>query len=133
MRTPLGIRLLGIFLLLSTGILVASAITLLWPGTWLDGIWAMKPEAYTTMLPYRYGAGLGFLFFAVVMAIAAYGWGQRKRWSWRLVLVIFTLNAASDAVRLFRGEVMEGATGVVLVGLLFLYVRSARVRGYFER
>lgn len=44
-KPNIGIRLLGIFLLLSTGILVASAVTLLWPGTGIDGIWAMKPEA----------------------------------------------------------------------------------------
>lgn len=85
------------------------------------------------MLPYRYWAGAGFLLFAVVMAFAAFGWRRRKRWAWRLVLVIFALNAAGDAARLFRGELMEGATGVVLVGLLFVFVRSTGVRAHFDR
>lgn len=130
-RPALGIRLIGVFLMLSTGILLASAATLLMPGTWLDGIWAVKPQAYAAMLPYRFSVGAGFGAFALVMAAAAWGWWHRRRWAWRLVLVIFALNAASDATRLFRGEVMEGAFGLVMVGLLFLYVRSARVRKCF--
>lgn len=132
MKPSIGTRLLGVFLMLSTGILVASAITLLQPGTWLDGIWAVKPEAYAAMLPYRCWAGSGFLLFAVVMASAAYGWWRGRRWAWRLVLVIFALNACSDAARMFRGEVIEGAIGLIIVGMLLLYVRSGKVRAFFD-
>lgn len=128
---PVGITLLGFFLILATGILFASAVTLLAPGTALDAIWAVKPGAYEDMLPHRMAAGTGFLAFGLVMAMAAWGWWGRRRWAWMLVLVIFMLNGASDLVRLMRGEVFEGAFGVIMVALLIAYVRSARVRAWF--
>jgi len=133
MREPIGLTLIGIFLVLSTCILVASTITLLLPGTWLDMIWVVKREAYAGMLPYRHWAGAGFLALGVLMACASVGWWQRRRWAWRLVLVIFAVNMAGDAARLFKGEVWEGAFGIVMVLLLFLHVRSARVRSFFPR
>ncbi len=130
-KKPIGVALLGVFLLLSTCILVAATVTLLFPGTAVDRIWDFKRSEYEMMLPYRLWAGAGFLVLGVLMAFAAYGWFKARRWAWWLVQGIFMANMLGDVGRMFQGDVAGGLVGVVVVAALLLYVRSKGVRELF--
>lgn len=133
MKQALGVRLVGVFLALSTAMLVATVITLLFPGTAVDGIWAVKPEEYARLLQHRWLAGTGFLMLGIVMALAAAGWWRSRRWAWWLVQGILAANMLGDVGRAAGGEVWEGLMGVVLVLALLAYVRSTGVRAVFQR
>lgn len=128
---PLGVTILGVFLVLSTCILAATVVTLLFPGSVLDRIWDFKRGEYEQMLPYRLWAGIGFLVLGVLMAFAAYGWLRARRWAWWLVQGIFIANALGDVGRIVQGDVAGGLVGVVVVTALLLYVRSKAVRALF--
>ncbi|MBK9076610.1 MAG: hypothetical protein IPL77_16860 [Flavobacteriales bacterium] len=130
-KKPLGVTLLGVFLLLSTCILVAVTITLLFPGTAVDRIWDFKRSEYEQLLRYTPWTGMGFLLLGIVMAFAAYGWFKARRWAWWLVQGIFMANMLGDVGRLFQGDVAGGLVGVVVVAALLLYVRSKGVRELF--
>lgn len=132
-KQTLGVRLVGVFLVLSTSVLAATVITLFFPGTAADGIWAVKPEEYVRLLQHRMLAGAGFLVLGIMMAIAAAGWWRSRRWAWWLVQGILVVNILGDVVRAAGGEVREGLMGVVLVLALLAYVRSAGVRTVVRR
>lgn len=132
-KQTLGVRLVGVFLVLSTSVLAATVITLFFPGTAVDGIWAVKPEEYERLLQHRMLAGAGFLVLGIMMAIAAAGWWRSRRWAWWLVQGILVVNILGDVVRAAGGEVREGLMGVVLVLALLAYVRSAGVRTVVRR
>lgn len=132
-KQTLGVRLVGVFLVLSTSVLAATVITLFFPGTAVDGIWAVKPEEYERLLQHRMLAGAGFLVLGIMMAIAAAGWWRSRRWAWWLVQGILVVNILGDVVRAAGGEVWEGLMGVVLVLALLAYVRSAGVRTVVRR
>ncbi|MBX2982539.1 MAG: hypothetical protein KF843_07705 [Flavobacteriales bacterium] len=132
-KQTLGVRLVGVFLVLSTSVLAATVITLFFPGTAVDGIWAVKPEEYIRLLQHRMMAGAGFLVLVIMMAIAAAGWWRSRRWAWWLVQGILVVNILGDVVRAAGGEVWEGLMGVVLVLALLAYVRSAGVRTVVRR
>lgn len=131
MKKPLGVRLLGVFLIVSTCILAATTITLQFPGTVVDHIWDIKRGEYEQMLPYRMWAGIGFLVLGVVMAFAAYGWFKARRWAWWLVQGIFLANGLGDVGRALSGDVVGGLVGVGIVAALIMYVRSKGVRTVF--
>ncbi|MBK7554901.1 MAG: hypothetical protein IPO17_06775 [Flavobacteriales bacterium] len=128
MKKPLGVTLLGVFLVLSTCILAATTVTFLFPGTVVDHIWDFKRTEYEQMLPYRLWAGTGFLLLGVIMALAAYGWFKARRWAWWLVQGIFLANGLGDVGRALSGDVVGGLVGVLIVSALLVYVRSKGVR-----
>lgn len=130
---PLGVRLVGIFLALSTLMLAATTITLLSPGTPVDIIWSVKPEEYAQLLQRRIMAGVGFLALGIVMAVAATGWWRSRRWAWWTVQGILVLNMLGDVARAATGDLWAGVFGVVLALALLAYVRSAPVRAVMWR
>ena len=133
MKRPLGVTLLGVFLIVSTCILAATTITLFHPGTFVDRIWDFKRGEYDELLQLVPWSGIGFLVLGVVMAFAAYGWFKARRWGWWLVQGIFLANALGDVGRMFQGDVVGGLTGVVIVAALIMYVRSKGVRAVFAQ
>jgi hypothetical protein len=48
-----------------------------------------------------------------------------------LGVTIIAINAAGDLVNLVIGEHTKGAVGVVIAGLLLIYMTRSRVRAYF--
>ncbi|MEO8587796.1 MAG: hypothetical protein ABI432_00355 [Flavobacteriales bacterium] len=130
-KKPLGVTILGVFLIASTGILVATTTTLLHPGTVVDRIWDFKRSEYEQLLRYAPWSGIGFLALGVLLAFAAYGWFKARRWAWWLVQGIFVANALGDVGRIFSGDVLGGLVGVIIVALLIVYVRSTGVRSQF--
>ncbi len=131
MKKPLGVTLLGVFLVLCTCIPAATTITLLFPGSLVDCIWDFKRGEYEQMLPYRFWAGTGFLVLGIVMAVAAYGWFRSRYWAWILVQCIFVVNGGADTGRILHGDPVGGLVGVVIVLVLIMYIRSKRVRLVF--
>lgn len=132
MKRPLGVALLGAFLIVSTGILTATTITLLHPGTIVDRIWVIKPGEYEQLLRYTPWSGIGFGVLGIVMAVAAYGWFRVRYWAWILVQCILAANGGGDVVRVFLGDPVGGLVGVSTVAGLFAYVRSKGVRSVFR-
>ena len=130
-KRPLGVTLLGAFLIVSTGILAVAAITLLHPGTFVDSIWAIKPGEYEQLLRYSPWSGIGFGVLGILMAAAAHGWFGARYWAWILVQCIFAANAGGDVARVFFGDPVGGLVGVSTVVGLLVYVRSKGVRALF--
>ena len=132
MKKPIGVSLLGVFLIMATCMLVASAFTLLFPGTFVDRIWDIKRSEYEQLLRSAPWSGVGFLVLGIVMAMAAYGWFKARRWAWWLVQGIFLANGLGDVVRVVSGDVGGGLVGVGIVAALLAYVRGKGVRTVFQ-
>ena len=119
------------FLIMATCMLVASAFTLLFPGTFVDRIWDIKRSEYEQLLRSAPWSGVGFLVLGIVMAMAAYGWFNVRRWAWWLVQGIFMVNMLGDVGRAISGDVVGGLVGVALVSALLVYVRGEGVSAVF--
>jgi hypothetical protein len=77
---PIGILMIGLFLLVATAILVISGATLLFPGTSLDKIWVVNEKGYAQLLPFAGLVGLGFWALGVVMISAGMGLLKGRKW-----------------------------------------------------
>jgi uncharacterized membrane protein (DUF2068 family) len=109
-----------------------AAITLAWPGTFLDRAWALNPAAHQQLATLGRVLALPFLFLALALFVAGLGWFRRKRWGWLLAVIIISINLLGDLFNALRGEWVKGAVGVLIAGLLLTYMTREQVRGYFR-
>jgi hypothetical protein len=129
--SPPGMTTIGIFLLFGTVMAFVAGITLVWPGTFLDRMWALNPRAYDELAPLGKTVGLLFLALAVALALAAAGWLKRRRWGWQLAVAIIGIQVLGDFVNIFFGHAVQGLVGVTMAGALLLYMNRPRVRAKF--
>jgi hypothetical protein len=126
-----GFAAMGVFLFFGATMAALAGITLALPGTPLDQIWRLNPEAYLQMAPMGRGVGVMFLLLSAIMAVAATGWFQRKLWGyWLAVIIIFT-QVAGDLVNFIRGDYLRGGVGFAIAGVLLAYLLQSRVRSAF--
>ena len=130
-RRPRGFAPIGAFFLFGATMAAYAAITLLKPGTTLDGLWGLNKTGHAQLLLLGKVAGLGFVALSAVMGAAAVGWLRRRYWGWLLGTTIIAINATGDLVNGIRGERLKGAIGVAIASLLLLYMTRHEVRNYF--
>lgn len=128
---PAGFTAVGIFLLFGMSMAGLTGTTLLWPGTFLDRIWALNPTAYTQLGPMGRIVGAAFLFLAVALGAAAVGWFLRRLWGWRLAVAIIAIQVIGDMMNLLRGDFVRGPIGILVAGALLIYLLRRDVKGAF--
>jgi hypothetical protein len=130
-RRPAGlIALTGFF---AFGALIASvtAIALLLPGSSLEPMWHLNPQAHAAFLGMGVWALLLMVAVAGACASAAIGLWLRARWGHRLALVLLTVNLVGDATNaVIRGD-LRTLIGLPIGGALLAYLLRAGVRSQF--
>ena len=110
-----------------------TGITLLFPGSFLDPIWRLNPEAGEQLHQLGRGIGIAFLGLGAAMVAAAIGWVKRRFWGWALAVIIIASQVLGDLVNALRGEFLKGAVGVVIAAALLAYLIRPVTRGAFEK
>lgn len=108
-----------------------AAITLVRPGTFLDRAWALNRTAHMQFLPLGRMVAVPFAVLAAVLFLAGIGWFRRRYWGWLLGVSLIATNLAGDLVNLALRDWLKGAVGVVIAGLLLVYMTRPRMRTYF--
>lgn len=123
-------RALGILCFFAATCALYAALTLSWPGTALDALWAVNPTGHAGLLPLGRLAGLGFLLLAMAALLCGWGWLGRRRFAWYGVVAGLAINLLGDAGQIALGRWREGLVGVVAAGLVLAYLtrRSTRER-----
>jgi hypothetical protein len=130
-REPVTPWLLGAFCLFATAMALLAAVTLLNPGTVLDGAWSLKPGAHAELAAMGSWVGYGFAALAIVAIWTARGVLTRRLWGWRLAVAGLAVNGLADAARIPFGAVLEGLTGVAVTGAILWWLTRPRVRALF--
>jgi hypothetical protein len=95
---------MGAFLFFGAVMASFAAITLLWRGTALDGLWALNPTAYKQLAPLGRMVGILFLTLSATLITAGIGWFRRRLWGWRLAIAIIATQVLGDVVNCVRGD-----------------------------
>jgi len=122
-----------VFLFFGATIATLAGITLLFPGSFLDPIWRLNPEAGEQLHQLGRGIGIAFLGLGVMMIAAAIGWIKRRFWGWGLTVVIIASQVLGDFVNALRGEWWKGVVGVAIAGALLVYLLQPKVRVEFGK
>lgn len=133
-KRPAGFLPIGIFFFFGATMATYAAITLAIPGTILDAAWKLNPEGHAQLASLGRIMAVPFLVLAAALFVAGLGWFRRRRWGWVLGVALIAINLTGDIFNLvFRGELLKGAVGVAVAGLLLTYMTRASVRNYFGR
>lgn len=130
---PRGMAAVGVFFLFGATMAALAGTTLVRPGTVLDRAWALNPTAYARLAPLGRAIGIVFLLLSAALAATAVGWFKRRVWGWMLAVIIIISQVIGDVVNVFMGQFVRGAVGVIIAGLLLLYLLRLNVRRAFLR
>jgi len=128
---PLGFSAIGLFLFFGALMASLAAITLLWRGTSLDRLWSLNPTAYKQLAPFGGTVGILFLLLGTALATAGIGWFRRRLWGWRLAVAIIATQVLGDIVNCIRGDWLRGGSGVVIAGVLLLFLLQPKFKDVF--
>ncbi|MGB9244807.1 MAG: hypothetical protein WCC03_15760 [Candidatus Acidiferrales bacterium] len=128
-----GLTAMAVFLVFGAAMATLAGITLLFPGSFLDPIWRLNPEAGEQLHQLGRGIGVAFLGLGAAMVAAAIGWIKRRFWGWALAVIIIASQVLGDLVNAVRGEFWKGAVGVVIASALLVYLIRPATRGAFEK
>src|SRR4051812_25221181 len=107
--------------------------TLAFPGTALDKMWALNPRGYAGLRPLAPTVGYAFFTMTLLLGSAAYGWFHGRWWGWWLTVLIIGFQLLGDVINILRGDLLRGATGLVIAGALLAYLLNGNVqRVFFE-
>ncbi len=125
-----GFTAIGIFLFFGATMASLAAITLLWRGTALDGVWALNP-AYKELTPLGGSVGILFMLLGATLTVAGVGWFRHRLWGWRLAIAIIATQVLGDVVNYVRGDFLRGGIGVIIAGGLLLFLLRSKIRAAF--
>jgi hypothetical protein len=127
-RSSLSVRIarvilvvVGILLICIAPLVIVIIVSLVVPGTALDGMWAGKPDGRA----FFDSLGLAGILFLAVLGIIGVTTGvgllQRRRWARWVTVVLLGANAVPDLVQGFLGK-PENLFAAVPVALLVVYL-----------
>lgn len=129
---PTGFVAIGVFLFFGAAMASLAATTLLWRGTVLDRVWTLNQAAYRQLSPLGTKVGLLFVLLSAALLTSGIGWFRHRRWGWRLAVAIIAIQVLGDIFNIVRGDLLHGATGVIIAGALLLCLLSSRIRAAFS-
>lgn len=130
-RLPIGMKLLVAFFVFGTCACTVTVAALLLPGSWLDVVWRVNPEARVGFQ--ESGRPLSVLLMFVVgsaCAMAALGLALRKVWGRWLAIGILVVNLAGDTINALARHDPRTLIGLPVAGLMIWYLgRSKKEKG----
>lgn len=132
-KRPIGISFVSVLVFAVAMISLVVGISLFVTGTPLDLLWTVKasisPSIRGTLIGNIFGIFL--LSLGIVLMACVYGLLKGNKIAWWAVLIIFGVNALGDLISLVMGNI-QSISGVVIVGILLVYLTRPNVRNYFD-
>jgi hypothetical protein len=128
---PVGLIAITGFFTLGAVIASVTGVALRWPGTVLEPMWRLNPQAHTAFLGMGAWAVPLMATVATACAFAAAGLWHRAPWGHHLALGLLAVNLVGDATNAFiRGD-LRTLIGLPIGGALIAYLLSKGVRRHF--
>ena len=129
-RVPLGIRLLVAFFLFGALMCLLTILLLLFPGSALEPMWKLNPQAQEAFRSLGYWSILLMLVVGTACASTAIGLAKSARWGWRLAIAVLAVNLIGDTINAFVRHDFRTLIGLPIGGALILYLTSKRVEEF---
>jgi len=130
-RLP-GVVALGVFFAFGAVVSLVAAIALVFPGSPLEPMWRLNPDARQGFVTIGAWAILLMVVVSMACAASAIGLWVRAGWGRRLALGVLTVNLVGDLLGALIRHDPRTLIGLPIGGALIAYLLSARVRHLFE-
>ena len=128
---PLGVMALVMLFVIGTCASFLSAVSLIFPGSFLEPIWNLNPHARAGFS--RIGSWAMVLMISVCIAclFTALGLWRRRSWGYWLAVVMLVVNLCGDVVNVISGIEPRAIIGIPIVGVILAYLLRKRTRYHF--
>ena len=108
-----------------------SAVSLAFPGSFLEPIWRLNPNARAGFS--RLGPWAIVLMIAVCIAcfFTAVGLWRRRQWGHWLAVMMLVVNLGGDVVNVVTGMEPRAVIGIPIVGTILAYLLRKQTRDHF--
>lgn len=129
---PFGLTALAAFFTFGVLASSTSALALASPGSRLESIWRLNPEARAGLE--RMGPGAIALMIGVALACAgaAVGLWTGRRWGYRLAVGVLSCSLLGDLFNAVVGGDRRTLIGLPIGGAMLAYLLSRRIRDRFR-
>ncbi|HEX4652873.1 MAG TPA: hypothetical protein VH227_01365 [Candidatus Udaeobacter sp.] len=126
-RRPLATILLTIFFAAGALICGITMLALAFPGSFLESIWQLKPEAHVQLLEIGRGASIALMaVVGVACGSAAIGLARNAEWGRRLAIAVLVTNLIGDSLNALLRHDPKTLIGLPIDGLMIWYLCKAR-------
>ena len=126
-RRSLGTILLIIFFAAGALICLVTMLALAFPGSFLESIWQLKPEARVQFLEIGRGAAIAVMaVVGVACGSAAIGLARNAEWGRRLAIAVLAVNLIGDSLNALLRHDPKTLIGLPIGGLMIWYLSRAR-------
>jgi hypothetical protein len=131
---PKGVLIVATILFFAAFVALIVAISIIFSGTPLAAIWALRNSFPIGFRNTSAGMVFGYflLILGLIMLSAVHGLVKGRRWAWWIVIMIFAANGVGDAVSVALGGGINGISGILLAVLLVFYLTRPGVRKFFK-
>jgi hypothetical protein len=130
---PFGITALAVLFVFGTAASFIAAVSLSFPGSFLEPIWQLNPQARTGFD--RIGSWAMVLMVSVCIAcmLAAVSVWRGLSWGYWLAVGMLVLNLIGDVINVITGTEPRAIVGIPVVFLVLTYLMRRRTRNYFRK
>jgi hypothetical protein len=128
---PYGISALSAFFLLGFLVSLIAAVSLVFEGSFLEGMWRLNPRAHERLNHFGLWASTLLFVVAAFCAAAAVGLFRGKLWGHRIAVLLISINLVADVANAVSGSEPRAIVGVPIAGAILIYLLSRRVRLFF--
>ena len=122
-RRSVGTILLMVFFAAGAVICLITMFSLVFPGSFLESIWRLKPEARTQFQEIGNGASIALMaVVGVACGLTAVGLARNAEWGRRLAIGILAVNLVGDSLTAFLRHDPKTLIGLPIGGLMILYL-----------
>jgi hypothetical protein len=122
-QRSVGNILLVVFFAAGGVVCLVTLLSLAFPGSFLEVIWQLKPEARVQFG--EIGRGMSIALMATVgvaCGLAAVGLAQKAEWGRRLAIGILIVNLVGDSVNAWLRQDNKTLIGIPVGGLMIWYL-----------
>src|ERR1700741_3079877 len=112
------IKLVALFFAFGATMCTFTIVLLLLPGTALDSLWRLNPDARLAFQSLGYWSLVLMLTVGTACLFAAIGVWRAKPWGTWLALIILSINTLGDLTNVFVRHDYRGLTGVPVAGTM---------------
>ncbi len=130
---PLGIIALVVLFAIGTFASFLSALSLIFPGSSLEAIWRLNPNARAGFS--RIGSWAIVLMICVCIAclFTAVGLWRGRSWGYWLAVVMLAVNLGGDVLNVLTGTEPRALIGIPIAGAILVYLLRKQTRYHFSR
>jgi hypothetical protein len=126
-RRPAGIILLIIFFAAGAVVCLLIILALVFPGSFLEPIWRLKPDARVQFLEIGRGASIALMtVVGLVCGLSAIGLARSAEWGRRLAIGVLCVNLIGDSLNAYLRHDLKTLIGLPVAGLMMWYLLRFR-------